>query len=179
MNRAAYLAKAISSGSLQYGQTIWAPKGRPSLPMEIASHRRAHAARNRRPPVPPGGRDARQARGRRTRRIPGAFRGPLESLTTCRIIPRGAVGFRVIGPRFAPLFALPAAQRDNDERGQRVEPGRIVRGAGLEWQRECRAMAGLSSKDEETRQLAKRQQNQRGRTTGTHSRNRVAEPSDP
>ncbi len=69
----------------------------------------------------------------------------------------------------APKEREGAAQHDSDEPEQRVEHGRIVRGAGFEWEPESRAVAGLSSTDEETRQLGKRQQNQRGRILGTDS----------
>ncbi len=67
----------------------------------------------------------------------------------------------------APKEREGAAQHDSDEREQRVEHSRIVRVAGFEWEPESRAVAGLSSTDEETRQLRKRQQNQRGRILGT------------
>jgi hypothetical protein len=48
----------------------------------------------------------------------------------------------------APKEREGAAQHDGDERGQRVEHGRIVRAAGFEREPESRAVAGLSSTDE-------------------------------
>jgi hypothetical protein len=51
----------------------------------------------------------------------------------------------------APKEREGAAQDNSDERDQRVEHDRIVRVAGFEWEPESRAVAGLSSMDEETR----------------------------
>jgi hypothetical protein len=53
----------------------------------------------------------------------------------------------------APKEREGTAQHDDDEREQRVEHGQIVRVASFEWEPESRAVAGLSSKDEETRKL--------------------------
>lgn len=67
----------------------------------------------------------------------------------------------------APKERERATQHDDDEREQRTDHGRIVRGAGLEWVSQSRAVAHLFSMDEEAPQLGKLQQNQRGRILGT------------
>lgn len=45
----------------------------------------------------------------------------------------------------APKEREGAAQHDSNERGQRVEHGRIVRAAGFEWEPESRAVADVFS----------------------------------
>ena len=59
------------------------------------------------------------------------------------------------------------AQHDSDEREKRAEHAWIVRVGGFELEPESQGVAGLSSTDEETQKLGKRQQNQHGRILGT------------
>jgi hypothetical protein len=62
-----------------------------------------------------------------------------------------------------------AAHDRSDESEQRPEHHAILLAAGIEWESESRAGAGLSSTDEEDGDVLKPERNQCGRIMGTHS----------